>query len=299
MTVASPKRSETVAPGVERFAALTPTLPPATHTNSYAIGDRDVLLVEPATPYEDERAEWLAWARGLVSQGRRLVGIFATHHHADHVGGATFFARELGLPLIAHARTVELAGLEGVAEIRALVDGAVLDLAGPSPTRLEVLHTPGHASGHLCLLDRARGTLVVGDMVASVGTILIAPGDGDMSEYLKQLARLEELDARVALPAHGDPIETPSRLFRAYEAHRAMREVWIQEALEKSGGGNLDELLPVAYADAKREVHSIARLSLEAHLVKLIADGRAKRVGERYVPVELLHADGDDSPSAV
>lgn len=272
-------RPEGVAPGVERFAALTPTLPPATHTNSYALGEREVVLVEPATPYEDERREWLAWARGIASSGRKVVAIFATHHHADHVGGAAFFESELSLPLWAHARTAELLRRPVARE---LVNGEELTLDGTTPSRWLVLHTPGHASDHLCLYDADNGTIVAGDMVATIGTILIPPGDGDMAEYLRQLARLEALNAKVALPAHGDPIETPSRLLRAYQAHRLMRESWVLKAVGTTGGGTLDELVPVAYADTKPELYPLAKMSLEAHLLKLVADGAVKRDGDRF-----------------
>lgn len=270
----------TVAPGVERVAALTPTLQPATHTNSYALGDREVLLVEPATPYEDEQREWLSWARGLVTQGRTIVAVLATHHHADHVGGAALFTRELGVPLWGHAR---LAGFVEAPLGRALADGDEIALAGPAPTRWRVLHTPGHASDHVCLLDAEHGTLIVGDMVASVGTILIAPGDGDMTEYVAQLGRLGALEGKVALPAHGDPIVEPSRLFRAYIAHRAMREEWVRKAAVEHGG-TLEELVPVAYADTRPELHPIAKLSLEAHLLKLLTEGLVSRTDGRYGP---------------
>ncbi len=276
-------RAEKVAGGLERFAALTPTLPPATHTNSYALGTREVVLVEPATPYENERREWLAWARGIESSGRRLVAIVATHHHADHVGGATFFSEELGVPLWAHARTAELLGRELG---RSLVDREQLVLDGPEPMTLEVLHTPGHASDHVCLYERASKTVIVGDMVASEGTILIAPGDGDMAEYVRQLSRLEKLEATTALPAHGDPIGNPSRLFRAYQAHRAMREGWVLRSVQQTGGGTLDELVAVAYADTKPEIHPIAKLSLEAHLIKLEQEGSVRREGERWLANE-------------
>lgn len=284
------ERPRSVAPGVEVFPTLTPTLPPATHTNSYALGTRDVLLVEPATPYDDERAAWLDWARGLVSAGRRLIGVFLTHHHADHVGGATFFRDALGVPTMAHARTAALlaAGTRSptsthehppIVVDRTLEDGDTIDLEGPAPQRWRVLHTPGHASGHLCLFEQEQRTAVVGDMVASVGTILVAPGDGDMTDYLAGLRRLESLQADLALPAHGDPIEEPSRLFRAYVAHRLMREAKVRKCLETAGEASLDELVRTAYADTPEALWPIAKLSLEAHLLKLERDGAAARSG--------------------
>jgi glyoxylase-like metal-dependent hydrolase (beta-lactamase superfamily II) len=126
--------------------------------------------------------------------------------------------------------------------------------------------------------------VVVGDMVASVGTILIEPGDGDMRIYLEQLRRLEALSAERALPAHGDPILEPSKLFSHYVSHRLMREEKVFSALAAAGeaGAEAGELVPVAYADTPRALWPIARLSLEAHLVKLVSEGRARRDGGRH-----------------
>jgi glyoxylase-like metal-dependent hydrolase (beta-lactamase superfamily II) len=273
------ERPVEVAPGVTWFAARTPTLPPATHTNSYALGDREVLLVEPATPFDDERDAWLGWARGLAAAGRELVAIFCTHHHPDHVGGADFFARELGLPLWAHEAT--RARVEAHVA-RTLDDGEVIALGSQ---RWRCLHTPGHAPGHLCLHEPALGVLVVGDMVASEGTIVIDPFDGDMAEYLRQLERLAALGAKLALPAHGRPIDEPARLFRHYVAHRLAREGKVAAALERfPAGAGLDELVPIAYDDTPSFLWPIARLSLEAHLVKLGRDGRAAEAAGRWRP---------------
>jgi glyoxylase-like metal-dependent hydrolase (beta-lactamase superfamily II) len=255
---------------------------PATHTNAYALGSRDVLLVEPATPYEDEQREWLAWAEGLRSAGRRLVALFATHHHIDHVGGAEALSRALGLPVWAHAITAERLD---VAVERRLVEGDAIELDGPVPQRWNVFHTPGHAAGHLCLLEAESRTAIVGDMVASEGTILIPPDDGgDMGEYLRQLVRMGEWGARVALPAHGEPIDDPDALFARYVAHRLMRERFVTEALSAFGaaGATVDELVPKAYADAPPSIWPIAMLSLRAHLAKLVSDGVVRERDGRY-----------------
>ena len=261
------------------FDVLTPTLMPATHTNSYALGGRDVILIEPSTPYADEQKAWIDWARGLESQGRELVAIVPTHHHPDHVGGIEVLSRELGVPLWAHAETA--ARVPGVTFSRMLDEGDEIVLDGPRPESWRVMFTPGHAPGHVTLFEPHTKTLVVGDMVASVGTILIPPDDGDMQRYLVELERLSALDASLALPAHGDPIDAPSDLFRRYVVHRLMRENKVLAAV-KEAPGDLSSLVPIAYQDTPAHLWPIARLSLEAHLIKLVREGRVMLRGDRY-----------------
>ena len=266
------------------MAARVPTLPPATHTNSYALGQREVLLVEPATPYVDEQRAWLAWARGLSSRGRRPIALMLTHHHPDHIAGAALFARELALPLWAHPLTA--ARLGDTAVERLLHDGEVLTLAGPNPQRWHCLHTPGHAPGHMCWHEPSLNIAVVGDMVASVGTIVIDPSDGDMAAYLQQLRRLLALRLTIALPAHGAPIADPNAKFQQYISHRLARETKIMAALRQlhpraavagERGSSLDALLPLAYQTTPAWLWPLAKRSLEAHLLKLLAEGRVRR----------------------
>jgi len=241
-----------------------------------------VLLVEPATPYADEQRAWLDWARGLESRGQKLVGILLTHHHVDHASGADRFARELDVPLIAHAETA--ARLPELVITRSITDGEELVLEGPTPQSWRVLHTPGHAPGHVCLFEPTAGAVVVGDMVASEGTILIETTDGDMAEYLGQLRRLEALGAKVALPAHGAPIPEPGRLFAHYVAHRLAREEKVLDAVAGAGGAGITDLgiVPIAYADTARAAWPFALLSVRAHLVKLERDGRTRSDGEKH-----------------
>ncbi|MGZ3449732.1 MAG: MBL fold metallo-hydrolase [Polyangiales bacterium] len=262
-------RPRDVAPGVQLFAARTPTLPPATHTNSYGIGRREVVLVEPATPYEDERRDWLDWARGIEA---RETGIFVTHHHVDHGSGTGFFARELKLPVLAHPITIErLRDLEGV-ELKPIHEGETVVEGWTA------LHTPGHAPGHLCLL--AEKTLIAGDMVANGSTILIPPDDGgDMAEYLKQLERLDALGTTLMLPAHGEPFDDPHAVFTYYLKHRRMREekifeAWMQKKQELAREPTVEEIVPKAYDDTPPKLWPIAREAAQAHVIKLRREGR-------------------------
>jgi endoribonuclease LACTB2 len=255
-------RPRDIAPGVALFPVRTPTLPPATHTNTYALLGDEVYFVEPATPYEDERAAWIAWARGIG----RVAGVIVTHHHVDHGSASGHFARALSVPLLGHRETfARLHDLDGVT-LRALDEGDVV--AGWT-----VLHTPGHAPGHVCLFkDR---TLIAGDMVANGSTILIPPDDGgDMAEYIAQLRRLDALNATLVLPAHGEPIDDPHALFSHYIKHRLMREEKVLNAYEKQRQSlqrepTLAEIVPIAYDDTPVHLWPIARSAAEAHLIKL------------------------------
>ena len=262
-------RPRAIAPGVALFPVRTPTLPPATHTNTYALLGDDVFLVEPATPYEDERTEWLAWARGLG----RIAGVFVTHHHVDHGSAAGVFARALDVPLFGHPLTFErLRDLTGVS-LRSVGDGDILGA-------WTVLHTPGHAPGHLCLHDTERRTLIAGDMVANGSTILIPPDDdGDMAEYIEQLRRLDALAVTLVLPAHGEPIDEPHALFEHYIRHRLMREekvfaAYVAQRTELGREPDMAELVPIAYDDTPMHLWPIARGAVEAHVIKLRREGR-------------------------
>jgi endoribonuclease LACTB2 len=270
-----------VAPGIEMLSVRTPTLPPATHTNSYVLGERELLLVEPATSDARELVRIEAWLDARLDAGAELKAVVLTHHHADHVGGASEIAARFGVPVWAHTETARRLGKKGPRIARELADGEVLLV--DADRRMRVVHTPGHAPGHVCLLDETSGALIAGDMVAGVGTILIAPGDGDMTEYLASLARMDELGASQLLPAHGLPIANAREKLRGYIAHRLAREARVLAALTGLGrAATLAELVPIAYDDTPVLAWPLAALSSEAHLVKLVRDGRVSREGSAF-----------------
>lgn len=265
-------------PSLAVFPVLTPTLPPATHTNVvFVLSGEDAVLIEPATPYPDEQARVLSAVERLAARGFRMREVWATHHHADHVGGAASLCGALGLPLRAHTATFER--LPSDVPLGAPIhDG---DRLVVGDVELVAQHVPGHAVGHLTFFHEATRAVVAGDMVAAVGTILIEPSEGDMAQYLRSLERLAALDAHVVIPAHGGAIRPGREVFERYVAHRFARERRVLEALD-AAPRSLDDVLEQAYGDTPRAIWPIARLSLEAHLLKLLAEGRARRAGDLW-----------------
>lgn len=261
--------------GVKLVPLRALTLPPATHTNAYVLGTTELIVVDPGSVDDVETDRLVALLEQLKAEGARLHAVVLTHHHADHVGGLARLVARLKVPVWAHARTADR--LE-VKTDRLLSEGDVLTLG---EMRWRVLHTPGHAQGHVCLYDEASGAAVVGDMVAGFGTIVIDPPEGDMTDYLAQLKRLEELPVTTLYPAHGPAIADGPGKLAEYRRHRAWREEKVLAALSREGV-TLDELVPRAYDDVGAFVLPIAERSTLAILGKLEREGKVARDGAKY-----------------
>lgn len=269
-----------VAPGFRVLALRTPTLPPATTTNTAIIGERGLLVVEPATPHAGEQRRLDGALESLTAAGAVVEAVVITHHHADHIGYARQLADHHGVPLMAHPKTADRVPF---AVDRSWSGDETLTLR--DGRRITGLLTPGHAPGHLCLVDETTRVAHAGDMVAGEGFVLIDPDDdGDMSAYLESLERLRAHALTALVPAHGPVIRDPDALLTHYRAHRLDREARVWAAL-CGDPSDLESVLRVAYADTPAVLHPLARKSLRAHLSKLVAEGRARQEGDTYVSV--------------
>jgi len=270
--------------GICMYPVRTPTLPPATHTNCYVVGNGELLIVDPGASDPAECERLFSFLGTLAADGMKPKAIFLTHHHLDHVGGVAAVKRKLGLPIWCHELTASRLGQPAD---RLINDGESLDLAGQIPMQFNVVHTPGHARGHLCLIEERSKAAIVGDMVAGMGTIVIDPPEGDMGDYLEQLGRLRALGVGTLYPAHGSVIPDGPGKLTEYIEHRAEREQRVLSAV-REGLSSIDEIVPAAYTDVAGFLHPIAARSTEATLIKLIRDGKVKREDDRYYAAPQL-----------
>jgi glyoxylase-like metal-dependent hydrolase (beta-lactamase superfamily II) len=232
-------------------------------TNTYLVGVSEVAVIDPGP---DDPAHVGAIIE--AAPGARVRWILLTHMHADHAPAALRLARETGAAVLAFS------GRGGVAPERVIADAERLIGGAPGAAwTLEALHTPGHASDHLCFYLHEERALFSGDLIMSGSTVVIAPPDGDMAAYLRSLGRLRPLPLARIYPGHGEVIETPAAIIDQYIRHRLDRERQVLDALRR-GPRHILDMVPEIYADVPKALHPMAALSVYAHLLKLRDEGR-------------------------
>ena len=266
-----------IEPGLRVVTAPNPGIMTGAGTNQYLLGERRLTLVDCALgagPNLDSlRAE-------LEPVKATIATILLTHIHPDHMGGAEEIAAVFGAELVMHESRRGFAGLE---PDRVMGDGDEIPYEGGT---LEVIHTPGHESGHCCFFERARGWLLTGDHVVGEGTVVIAPPDGDMALYIESLRRLRSVPAHLLLGGHGPLVHDPRAKIEEYIDHRLAREQQVLDCLHR-GLTRISDIVRDIYRDVPRVLHGVAKQTVLAHLLKLEQEGRASHRGEEYAVIDL------------
>jgi len=259
--------STELSPLVTCVLAPNPGLMTGAGTNTYIVGRDEVAIIDPAVadPVYIERV-----AREAGNRGRVKI-VLLTHSHIDHIGGVAPLAEQLGVDVAAF-------GSEAQFVTRALADDEVIEIGGAS---LRALHTPGHASDHLCYYLEPEGALFAGDVVAGFGTVVISPPDGNLGDYMQTLKRLRQIAPERIYPGHGPVVEDGVGKLDEYIGHRLERERQVLDALA-DGPREIPEMVADIYKDVPDALHVMAQRSVLAHLEMLEAAGRVSRDGERW-----------------
>ena len=260
-------KTETPSDLVGRVLGLNPGMMTGPGTNTYLVGRRHPILIDTGAGLDGYPAlldDYLK-SRGVARPERVVL----THRHMDHLGGvAQLRERYPGLPV---AKMIHKdSGLpEHIDDLR---DGQTIEGDGVT---LVPIHTPGHASDHLCYYLVEEKALFTGDVILSGSTSVIPAGDGDLADYMASLRRIQGLDVRRIYSAHGPVIEDGPGRIAEYIEHRMLRERQILAALG-DGLVTIPDVVARIYADVDVKLHKVAAGSVESHLKKLARDGRVR-----------------------
>ena len=256
-----------VAPGVRRLTAPNAGLMTGSGTNTYLLGDTG-----PYTVIDPGPASASHMQRIIELTGGRIDQILVTHTHQDHSPGAIGLRDQTGAQLLGMPPPAEPAQDQSFRPDRVLAGNERIETGAGT---LLTLHTPGHASNHLCYLLEDEPMLFSGDHIMQGSTVVINPPDGDMKAYLDSLDRLLHEDIRYIAPGHGFLMHHAHAVIDYLSTHRLVREHKVVEVLRTHGPGRLADLTPRVYDDVPAGIHGVASRSLLAHLIKLEQDGRA------------------------
>ena len=265
------------APGITVIPLRTQSMPPAAWTNSCLLGERHLYILDPGGPQvEALRAE----LEKRLEQGAELKGVILSHHHPDHTDG--YHALELAhLPLYCHPLTAPLLPKDFPAS-RPLHDGDFLSIE--DGLTLLAHFTPGHAPGHLAFQLPERKTLLAGDMISSLSSIVIPSDNGSLTDYLHSLDRLRKLDCHLVIPSHGPPYGRGSDPFGTAISHREKRESQVLHLLSQAPQ-SVDDITQTLYRGLDHRLMPAARANVSHHLWKLRAEGVVKEDNGAWIKI--------------
>jgi glyoxylase-like metal-dependent hydrolase (beta-lactamase superfamily II) len=262
-----------ITPGVRRVVAPNPSMMTGPGTNTYLVGEIEIAVIDPG-PAIAEHIE------NIIEKSNSCIRwILATHTHPDHSPAVAALAEATGAEVLGIPAPVGQYQDKTFSPTRILGDGDVLETA---EFRLEAVHTPGHASNHLCYRHASLNWLFTGDHVIDGSTVVIDPPDGNMKHYIESLERCRELQCAALAPGHGEVIEDPSRAIGWIIEHRLERETKVLAAVEAHPGLTTHELVPHVYQDVDPKLYGWAERSLLAHVLKFEADGIVEQSNKQW-----------------
>ena len=250
-------------PGIRRLVAPNPSMMTGPGTNTYLFGSEEVAVLDPGPVIESH----LDTIREIADAPIRWV--LVTHTHPDHSPAAAGLARATGAELLG------MPAPEGQQQDMTFVPDRIMedgDRLETSEFIIEAIHTPGHASNHVCYRHEASDWLFTGDHVIDGSTVVINPPDGNMKQYIESLRRVRNLECKALAPGHGEIIHDPERAIDWIVDHRLEREAKVYAALSANPGLTTRELVPYVYKDVDKKLYRLAERSLLAHLIKLEED---------------------------
>jgi glyoxylase-like metal-dependent hydrolase (beta-lactamase superfamily II) len=259
-----PGVARALSPLVRRIIAPNPGMMTGPGTNTYLVGIDEIAVIDPG-PDDPTHLDAIAGCGG-----DRIRWILCTHTHPDHSPGAA------GLKARTGAEVLAFDSRDGLEVDTKLKDGGRIEA---TEFRLRAVHTPGHASNHLCFVLEEEHVLFSGDHIMQGSTVVISPPDGNMARYLDSLAKVRAIRLKAIAPGHGRLIEDPKAAIDEYVEHRLAREQQILDLVSESGTTKIDDLVEVIYADIDPDLHPVARKTVHAHLIKLGKEGKVKGRG--------------------
>ncbi len=254
-----------LTPLVRRLTCPNPGVFTGPGTNTYLIGNPVSGRVVVLDPGPDDAKHIARVARAGPSKA--ITTIVVTHTHPDHAPGVAPLKQRTGATVV---------GYDSRDALTTDVDARDGYVVPHDDFTLRAIHTPGHASNHLCWYLEDEGVLFSGDHVMAGSTVVISPPDGDMRQYLDSLERVRDMHVGAIAPAHGPLLPDPDAIVGWYIDHRVERERIVGVSLAKRGSATARQLVEDVYTDVPKDRYPIAEFSLWAHLRKMRGEGLAK-----------------------
>ena len=261
-----------LSPLVRRITAGNGSVFTGPGTNTYLVGKEEVTVIDPG-PAMQEHIDVITAAAPNIKQ------ILVTHTHPDHSPGVRLLKENLDIPAYGMLTNSSKNQDQTFSPERILDDGEVFQ---EEEFSIEVVHTPGHASNHLCFILKEEKLIFTGDHIMNGSTVVIGPPDGNMKQYIQSLEKLKDYDIEKIAPGHGELLENPHEVADWIINHRLEREKKVFQALQEATKGTPDTLVEKVYDDVDSSLFPIAKASLLAHLIKLEEDELIYSSGEEY-----------------